>query len=155
MGKRVFEPIVVNGMELKNRIGFAPMLNMPDVMMTGQITDNTVEWFAARARGGAGFIMTGALAPPLLALPGIKEGLARIAEACHAHGCKVAVQTVMGGPLGGFNALTSGNLGEIAKEATEWVTVCLEAVRAAPDNPYGDDNEVIAAAILKEMGDLR
>ncbi len=102
MGKRVFEPIVVNGMELKNRIGFAPMLNMPDVMMTGKITDNTVEWFAARARGGAGFIMTGALAPPLLALPGIKEGLTRIADACHAHGCKIAVQTVMGGPLGGL-----------------------------------------------------
>lgn len=101
MGKRIFEPIVINGMELKNRIGLAPLLNMPDVM-TGRITDKTVEWLAVRARGGAGFIMTGALAPMQIAIPGMKEGLARIAEACHAHGAKVAVQTVAGGPLGGL-----------------------------------------------------
>ena len=29
MGKKIFEPIEINGMTLKNRIGFAPMLNMP------------------------------------------------------------------------------------------------------------------------------
>ena len=104
MSKMITEPIEINGMVLKNRIGLAPLLNMPGIMGTlrPEITDKTVEWFAARARGGAGFIMTGAFGPEAIALPGMKEGFARIAEACHAHGAKVAVQTVAGGPLGGF-----------------------------------------------------
>ena len=55
-----------------------------------------------------------------------------------------------GNALDGFNALTGPNLGKIAKEACEWVTVALDAVKAAPDNPY-TTNEKIAGAILKEM----
>ncbi len=34
--------------------------------------------------------------------PPIKDGFPKIADACHAHGCKIAVQMVAGGPLGGF-----------------------------------------------------
>lgn len=56
------------------------------------------------------------------------------------------------GPLEGFNALSNPiRLGEIAKEATEWVSAALWAVKLAPNNPYGNDNEVIAAAILEKM----
>jgi len=34
------------------------------------------------------------------------------------------------------------------REAFAWVDDVIAAVRAAPDNPYGDDEEEIAAAIL-------
>ena len=102
MGKKLSEPIEINGMVLKNRIGFAPLLNMPDIRDKMAITDRTVEWFAARARGGTGFIMTGAVGPDLVVLPGIKEGFTKIADAIHEHGCKVAVQISAGGPLGGI-----------------------------------------------------
>ena len=40
--------------------------------------------------------------------------------------------------------------GENAKEAMEWVSVAMEAIKAAPDNPYETDEE-IAGAILKKM----
>jgi len=102
MSKMISQSIDINGMVLKNRIGMAPFLNMPDVMMTMSITDNTVEWFECRARGGAGFIMTGAFSPELIMHPPVREGFPKIAEACHAHGCKIAVQMVAGGPLSGL-----------------------------------------------------
>jgi len=86
-------------MELKNRIGLAPLLNMPDVLTTFTITDNTVKWFEARAKGGAGFIMTGTLAPMLLNLPGALDRVAQIAEMAHSYGAKLGVQTGGGGPM--------------------------------------------------------
>lgn len=52
----------------------------------------------------------------------------------------------------GFEALTDPvKLGRIAKESTKWISVMLEAIKNAPDNPYGNDNEVIAASILEKM----
>jgi hypothetical protein len=57
-----------------------------------------------------------------------------------------------GGVMDGILALTNPDkLSRITKESTEWISQMLEAVKAAPDNPYGNDNEVIAAAILKQM----
>ena len=69
MRQKIFEPIEINGMKLKNRVGFAPMLNMPDVMTTFSITGRTIKWFEARAKGGAGLIMTGTFSPMILGLP--------------------------------------------------------------------------------------
>jgi hypothetical protein len=45
-------------------------------------------------------------------------------------------------------------IGESARKATEWVDAAIAAVKAAPDNPYGDDDEAIAAEILRQV-DLR
>jgi len=53
MKKMIFEPITIGSMTLKNRIGLAPMLNMPDVFTTFTITDRTIKWFEERAKGGA------------------------------------------------------------------------------------------------------
>ncbi len=39
MTKMLFEPLKIGSMNLKNRIGLAPMLNMPDVFTTFTITD--------------------------------------------------------------------------------------------------------------------
>ncbi|MBW2087011.1 MAG: FAD-dependent oxidoreductase [Deltaproteobacteria bacterium] len=99
MGMKLFEPFKIKSMELKNRIGLAPLLNMPDVLTTFTITDNTVKWFEARAKGGAGLIMTGTLAPALLNLPGAMERVAQIAEMVHSYGAKFGVQTGGGGPM--------------------------------------------------------
>lgn len=45
-----------------------------------------------------------------------------------------------------------GDLAGYARRATEWVEVALRAVKAAPDNPYGEDDEAIAAEILRKLG---
>ncbi len=101
MAKKLFEPITINGMELKNRIGFAPMLNMPGIWTTFMIQEETIQWFEARARGGAGFILTGSFAPLLLDIPGALEPFATLAERIHALDTKIGVQLSDGGPLGG------------------------------------------------------
>jgi 2,4-dienoyl-CoA reductase-like NADH-dependent reductase (Old Yellow Enzyme family)/thioredoxin reductase len=96
---KVFEPIEINGMALKNRIGFAPMLNMPGVWTTFMVTDETIRWFEARAKGGAGLIMTGTFGPAMLNIPGAKERFVKLADAVHAHGAKLGVQIGEGGPM--------------------------------------------------------
>ncbi len=60
MTKKIFEPIEINGMMLKNRLGFPPFLNMP-ANDDCTITDQTVRWFEDRAKGGAALVMTGAV----------------------------------------------------------------------------------------------
>lgn len=42
-------------------------------------------------------------------------------------------------------------LSSIAKSATDWVEYALQMVKSAPDNPYQDDDEKIAEAILCAM----
>lgn len=117
MSMKVFEPIEINGMKLKNRLGFAPFLNMP-AAGDGHINDQTVRWFEDRAKGGTGLVMTGAVLagpapdPGMMAATGMTwiglyddkyiEGFAKMAEAVHAHGAKFGVQlTGLGGPMSG------------------------------------------------------
>ena len=40
---------------------------------------------------------------------------------------------------------------ETAKRAKEWVGAAIQAVKDAPYNPYGDDDEVIAGVILEQI----
>ncbi|MBW1849356.1 MAG: FAD-dependent oxidoreductase [Deltaproteobacteria bacterium] len=118
MGKKIFEPIEINGMKIKNRLGFAPFLNMP-AEEDCSINDQTVRWFEDRAKGGTGLIMTGAVvagpAPDLDMLKLLQmtrvglyddkfiDGFARMADAVHAHGAKFGVQ------LEGLGGVMSGN----------------------------------------------
>ena len=57
-----------------------------------------------------------------------------------------------GGFAAGIDALTTpGRLAQLSRDALAWCDTAIQAMRATPDNPYGDDEEVIAAAILKEI----
>jgi len=117
MDKKVFQPIEIKGMKLKNRIGLAPLLNMP-AGDDGYINDLTIRWFEERAKGGTGLIMTGAVgasAPrvpaqqSILGLRGIGlyddkfiPGFAKLAEVIHSYGAKLGVQMgIIGSPMGG------------------------------------------------------
>ena len=102
MDRKIFEPLQINEMELKNRIGFAPMLNMPGIWTAFMITDDTVKWFEQRAKGGAGLIMTGTFGPFLLDIPGAMERFVKLADVVHSHGAKLGVQIGDGGPLAGI-----------------------------------------------------
>ena len=55
-GLKILEPIEINGMQLKNRLGFAPMLNMPHGE-NSCADEKTVRWFEERAKSGLGFIL--------------------------------------------------------------------------------------------------
>ena len=56
-----------------------------------------------------------------------------------------------GGLLDGIQFLTSPNLRERMKKATERTFAAIDAIKAAPDNQWGDDDEAIAGAILSEI----
>jgi len=102
MNKMIFEPLEIGSMKLKNRIGLAPLLNMPRADDFGPSRDDkTARWFEARAKGGTGLIMTGTVMFLHPLLPDGPERFGKIAEAVHKHGAKLAIQIGAGGVMGG------------------------------------------------------
>lgn len=47
--------------------------------------------------------------------------------------------------------MSPSKIAESAKSATKWVFEAIDVVKTAPDNPYGDDDEAIAGAILARL----
>lgn len=95
----LFQPIAINGMTVKNRILMPAMhLNMA---RNFAVTDRLVDFYAERARGGAGLITVGyATVDELSGTPGnigahqdnFVSGLARLAEAIRQNGARASVQ---------------------------------------------------------------
>ncbi len=97
----LFSPLRINGMELRNRINFAPMVSNY-ATSRGEVTDRLIAYYAARAHGGAGLISVEATVVSAngrsfhhnlciyddLYIPGLK----RLTEAVHAGGAKVTTE---------------------------------------------------------------
>ncbi len=47
--------------------------------------------------------------------------------------------------------LTPGCLASSARDAAAWVCAALDAVKSAPDNAFGDDDEAIAGELLRRL----
>lgn len=61
-----------------------------------------------------------------------------------------------GGLADGLNFLTDNDRRRRGiAQAMSNLEAALAAVKSAPDNPYGDDDEAIAAAILERVEDVR
>ncbi len=101
MEKMVFEPFEINGMQLKNRLGFAPMLNLPRNEADFSMNELAYRWFEERAKGGAGFITTGTFIPEHLLLPDGPEKFKKLADIVHAYDTKLIIQLGAGGILTG------------------------------------------------------
>ncbi len=95
----LFEPIVINRMEVKNRI-YMPAMHM-GMGDNFQVTDRLVEFYAERARGGAGMIVVGyatvdEYSGNIQNIGAHKDefipGLARLAAAINDNGARSAVQ---------------------------------------------------------------
>ena len=108
--ERLFSPIQVNTMRLKNRIVMGPMGNVSMADETGRPGAKMIEYFVERARGGAGLITSG-LVPvsfkidPSFLEPGdlvylpridgsrsVLAGWRALAQRIHAHGAKFFIQ---------------------------------------------------------------
>ncbi len=57
--EKLFEPIMINRIKVKNRIVMAPMGNVCMCEESGKPSEKMIEYFAERARGGVGLITTG------------------------------------------------------------------------------------------------
>jgi len=105
--KNILKPIKIGPVELKNRITLAPM-NETMSGHNGEATEQMLSYFAARAKGGAAMVSTGAIMGTRLASefvwgrnlycfhPGHLQGLGMLAERIHYFGAKAAAQMTIG-----------------------------------------------------------
>ncbi len=128
MGRKILEPIQIKNMQIKNRIGFPPFLGNPHGPRC-EANEDTIEWFVLRAKGGAGFALTGTINP----LPDVFEemnsalpsvfpnpltfhddsylpGYRKLTEAVHESGMKIGAQIGAGGVAKGSSPSPFGRL---------------------------------------------
>jgi 2,4-dienoyl-CoA reductase (NADPH2) len=135
--QKLFEPIKIGDVEIKNRIVMSPMgLMFCDEDCT--VSDRFVEFYAQRARGGAGLIIVvtcyndfGSKLPwsPALEDEKFLPGLKKLTDAVHEHGAKVFAQLMHQGAsafsfmLGtqpvSASEVRSGLTGEMPRELTK------------------------------------
>ncbi len=117
MGKNYFqkllEPIAIGQMTVRNRV-MMPAMGTRFPAAGHWVTDQSVGYYARRAEGGVGLIVTeGTCVDEPLGLSGgphqlcidgdqFIPGLRRVAEAVHSHGGKIAVQLHHAGPNAHF-----------------------------------------------------
>ena len=92
------QPIKVGNITLKNRIVFPPLTTGYEER-DGSIGERSFNFYKRLAEGGVGYIVLGDVAPVNTASPTPKlcrdeqiSSFKRLAEACHEHGAKLAVQ---------------------------------------------------------------
>jgi 2,4-dienoyl-CoA reductase (NADPH2) len=109
MFEHLLSPARIGNVALKNRIAMAPM-GVELVEADGAVRAPTVAYYEARARGGAGLLVTentsaayprGANSAHEIAVSDDKylPGLAALAEAVHRHGAKIAIQLAFHGKI--------------------------------------------------------
>ncbi|MFC1822410.1 FAD-dependent oxidoreductase [Thermodesulfobacteriota bacterium] len=108
--KHLFSPVKIGKMELKNRIIMAPMLARL-AKNDGTVTEKMIDYFEARAAGGAAMITVDAsrvnersrFYPNTLGLFDDSQipGWKKLCDRLHAHGAKVSTQMVHPGPSAG------------------------------------------------------
>jgi 2,4-dienoyl-CoA reductase-like NADH-dependent reductase (Old Yellow Enzyme family) len=104
----LFSPIKLGPLTLRNRIAMAPLTRQM-AEADGTPTDEMAAYYARRARGGLGLIITegtyenaGMQSRAYLSQPGIatqshQDGWAKVCDAVHQHDCKIIVQLMHGG----------------------------------------------------------
>ena len=105
--EKLFSPITIGTMEVKNRIAMAPMTTNW-APADGTVPDKMIDYLEARAKGGVGLIIFETVTiderfPYIMQSVGLWDdslipSFKRFVEAMHAHGAKVAPQISHPGP---------------------------------------------------------
>ena len=105
--EHIFSPINIGPVELKNRIALAPM-NETMSGVNGEVTEQLVAYFGARAKGGTALLTTGAIMATKMGSEfvygrnmhcfhlGHLQGLYRLTERAHYFGAKISAQMSIG-----------------------------------------------------------
>ena len=104
----LFEPILIGGVTIKNRIAMAPMNTVFSLNNLGYVNEQIMAYYAARAKGGVGLIISECVLGTRLAakfpytsnlhlfnathVPGLEE----MVETIHAFGAKTFIQLSIG-----------------------------------------------------------
>ncbi|MHB8860011.1 MAG: oxidoreductase [Thermoleophilia bacterium] len=106
--KNLLSPIEIKGVELKNRIALAPMNTLMSLDNRGYVNEQILAYYAARAKGGCGLIITECVLGTQLAAhypystnlhlynQSFLAGLAELAETVHAFDSRIFVQMSIG-----------------------------------------------------------
>lgn len=106
--KNLLSPIEIKGVEIKNRIALAPMNTLFSMDNRGYVNEQILAYYAARAKGGCGLIITECVLGTRLAShypfssnlhlynQSFMAGLAELAETVHAFGSRVFIQMSIG-----------------------------------------------------------
>jgi 2,4-dienoyl-CoA reductase-like NADH-dependent reductase (Old Yellow Enzyme family) len=92
----LFDPLRIKGLELRNRIVFAPV-----VTHFGLRNERAINFFAARARAGVGLIIVHGTPVDLLIKADWARSLKTLVSAVHEQGAKIALQLWHGNDLNG------------------------------------------------------
>jgi 2,4-dienoyl-CoA reductase-like NADH-dependent reductase (Old Yellow Enzyme family)/thioredoxin reductase len=156
------QPITVGNLVLKHRMIMAPMMKIFGEE-TGEITQRVIDYYSARAKGGAALITTGlfeVLGRNIERYPRIDDdqflpGIRRLVDTIHSDGVPIVMQLHHGGssagePISpsGVPCLTAGQeimqaramtLGEIEEIRELFIKAALRAKRAGCDGvaPHG------------------
>lgn len=99
----LFQPMYINKLRIKNRIVFSPM-GTGSYHTDGTITNEEIDYFKERARGGAGMLILGckfvsrALAPTggLLSMPYVVQGFSTLCDSVQRYGARMCAQISCG-----------------------------------------------------------
>jgi 2-enoate reductase len=107
--KKIFEPVNIGKLKIKNRIAMAPLATGGMVSSDGKLTQRAVEYYRARIMGGTGLIVTGNAKVEnevekilighdgkQLISPRVIPRLSELAEISHYYGAKLFVQLLPG-----------------------------------------------------------
>jgi len=112
--EKLFSPIRVNSITIKNRLVMGPMGNISICEETGRPNDKMLKYFEERARGGVGLITTGLIPvsfgidkslielgelsyfPRIDRSRTVFAGWRDLAAMCHSHGSKIFIQLTPG-----------------------------------------------------------
>ncbi len=123
---KLFEPGKIGTLSIKNRIVMAPMGTIGLVEMDGRFAQRGIEYFATRARGGAGLITTGCILVDNEVEPKVEDywsfmpridsvrfvtGLSELADAIHDYGAKLSVSLT-----GGYGRVISRKVFPLARQ---------------------------------------
>lgn len=105
--EKLFSPIKIGSMEIKNRIAMAPMTTNWSPA-DGTVPDQMIDYLEARAKGGVGLIIFETVVvderfPYIMQSVGLWDdklipSFKRLVDAVHAHGAKIAPQIAHPGP---------------------------------------------------------
>jgi 2-enoate reductase len=104
--EKLFEPIRICGLEIKNRLAFAPIAKTGLVTPDGIPMQRALDYYAERIKGNVGLVIMGVARVEaelekrqggrMLVSPDIVSPLAELTEFAHHHGARVFVQLTAG-----------------------------------------------------------
>lgn len=128
----LFYPLVSRGIEIKNRLVFAPV-----VTNFGLRSPQAINFFWERARGGVGLIIVHGTPVDFFLKTGIRQVLIPLVTKVHEEGAKIAIQlwhgnelngqAVAPSPRGKYRQITKEEIQRVIEKFAQAVAVCRQA----------------------------